>query len=140
MFIHSGGGTTRGHEPSLVRAASLREAVKKQDSAAAAAAAASAATAAATVGIPVTVWDTRETEMAGKKTREVKIATNPVRSNSARDEGVRKGLSQYWHDLECGRWNKGRWQGPHGWPHRDHLQPPLPRRSGPTRPLYHHEV
>ena len=70
MFIHSGGGTTRGLEPSLVRAASLREAVKKQDSAAAAAA--SAATAAATVGIPVTVWDTRETEMAGKKTREVK--------------------------------------------------------------------
>ena len=89
MFIHSGGGTTRCLEPSLVRAASLREAVKKQDSAAAAAA--SAATAAATVGIPVTVWDTRETEMAGKKTREVKIATNPVRSNSARDEGSGKG-------------------------------------------------
>ena len=89
MFIHSGGGQAKGPELSLARAASLREAVKKQDSAAAAAA--SAATAAATVGIPVTVWDTREIEMPGKKGREVKIAANATRSNSAKDAGSGKG-------------------------------------------------
>lgn len=86
MFIHSGGGSRGGGtELSLAKTASLREAVKKQDSAAAAAA--SAATAAATVGIPVTAWDTREVNMPAKKNREVKIAANPIKANSVGGEG-----------------------------------------------------
>ncbi len=88
MFVHSGGGTSKGPELSLVKTASLREAVKKQDSAAAAAA--SAATAAAAAGIYVTAYDTRPEPpqrplvdtpdtMGGKKAKEVKINTTPTR-------------------------------------------------------------
>lgn len=87
MFVHSGGGTSKGPELSLVKTASLREAVKKQDSAAAAAA--SAATAAAAAGIYVTAYDTRpeppqqrpladnQDTMGGKRGKEVKINTTP---------------------------------------------------------------